>query len=95
MCHVCTLESTLESTKRELDEYRKERQEFIDRDNAAQDDAARIAKAEYRVRELESLELVAMFTHTNQTVRLVVVVPLSRYKEDADTLGEAMPGGGK
>jgi len=32
-----------------------------------------------------------VFPHPNESLRLSIVVPKSRYAEDAETLGDAMP----
>lgn len=52
---------------------------------------SKIEALQRRVKELEGLELVAVFPHPNESLRLSIVVPKSRYAEDAETLGDAMP----
>lgn len=91
---------TSEARVAELEEYRKERQDFIDRDNAmkmaAEDDAAKFRKAESRVAELEGL--------SSQVVKAWKAFDLSEgdwertdseraLSNSVETIGQAMPGG--
>jgi predicted methyltransferase len=81
------------SLRKEVEEYRKERQEFIDRDNAmkmaAQDDAVRIAKAEARVKELETLVVTGASSFSDH-VSVSLVLPMGSWPTIGGTLGEAM-----
>lgn len=109
--HECLLNSEVSAhaaTRKELEEYRKERQEFIDRDNAmkmaAQDDAARIAKSESRVHELEKEVTEALELALDQcgAERLSGNIVKEEYwngelaaiRRMKQAIGE-MPGGGK
>lgn len=105
---LCETRTQLAATRKELEEYRKERQEFIDRDNAmkmaAQDDAARIAKSESRVHELEKEVTEALELALDQcgAERLSGNIVKEEYwkgelaaiRRMKQAIGE-MPGGGK